>query len=99
MLATAVKPDAPGEVAILARILGNAEGTLPPAMARHILDCGFSESDKARMHDLVVRNQNDALSADEKEELQAYARAGTMLSILKSRARRALRNKPTKRSS
>jgi hypothetical protein len=41
------------------------------------------------MHDLAVRNQNDELSAAEKEELFAYGKAGTVLSILKSKARRS----------
>ena len=50
------------------------------------------------MHDLAVRNQQDALSAAEKEELLAYAKAGTLLSILKSKARRALKLKPKKQT-
>jgi hypothetical protein len=85
------------EITILARVLGNDEGQLPPDMARYILTLGFSERDKARMHDLAVRNQEDTLSPSEKEELFAYAKAGTLLSILKSRARRVLRSKPRKR--
>lgn len=91
--------DAGSEVAILARILGNQEGALSPQMARYILGRGFSDDDKARMHDLATRNQTDALSADEHDELLAYSKAGTVLSILKSRARRVLRGKVRKRAS
>jgi hypothetical protein len=87
------------EISILARILGNEEGQLPPAMARYILTLGFSTRDKARMHDLAVHNQEDALTPGEKEELLAYAKAGTLLSILKSQARRTLGVKSKKRSS
>jgi len=90
---------ATNEVAILARILGNGDGDLPREIARYVLTLGFSDHDKARMHDLAVRNQNDALSDAEKEELFAYGKAGTLLSILKSKARRALKVKPRKRSS
>jgi hypothetical protein len=43
---------------------------------------------------LAVRNQNDDLSAEERRELLAYGKAGTLLSILKSKARRTLRIKP-----
>ena len=50
------------------------------------------------MHELAVRNQTDALSSKEKEELFAYSKTGTLLSILKSRARRTLRVKPKKRT-
>jgi hypothetical protein len=88
----------PSEVTILARVLGNEEGQLPPELARYFLTLGFNEREKARMHDLAVRNQDDALSPAEKEELFAYAKAGTLLAILKSRARRALRAKPRKRT-
>jgi hypothetical protein len=77
------------EVTILARILGNQHGQLP--LSRYILKTDFTDEDKARMHDLATRNQDDDLSPHEKEELFAYAKAGTLLSILKSKARRALR--------
>ncbi len=87
------------EVSILARVLGNEDGQLPPAMARYILKLGFSGRDKTRMHDLAVRNQEEALSSAEKRVLFAYAKAGTLLSILKSNARRALKIKPKKRTS
>ncbi len=85
------------EVAILARVLAMKMGLyLFPWL--YLLNREFSDSDKARMHVLAVRNQEDALSADELEELDAYAKAGTMLSILKSRARRALGIKLQKRT-
>ncbi len=83
------------EIGILARVLGDEQGRLPAEMARYLLDRDFSAADKARMHDLVVRNQSDELSSAEKDELFSFARAGTMLSILQSRARRALGVKPT----
>jgi hypothetical protein len=86
------------EVAILARILGNGQNELPADVARYVLTLGFGERDKARMHDLAVGNQDDALSTSEKEELVAYAKAGSLLSILKSKARRALGAKPRKRT-
>ena len=89
----------PMEVTILARVLAKGKGKLPREMARYLLNCGFSASDTARMHDLAVRNQEDGLSDDEKEELSAYAKTGTVLSILKSRARRALRSNLKKRTS
>jgi hypothetical protein len=86
------------EVTILARVLGNDQDELPPEMARYLLTLGFSDRDKVRMHDLAERNQDDALSASEKEQLFAYAKAGTLLSILKSKARRVLKIKVKKHS-
>lgn len=86
------------EVSILARVLGNDHAELPIDMARYLLTLGFSPHDRDRMHDLAVRNQDDALSDDERNELFAYARTGTVLSILKSKARRVLKIKPKKRT-
>jgi hypothetical protein len=86
------------EAAILARILGNDQEQLPREMARYLLTLGFSDRDKARMHSLAVRNQEDILPSAEKEELLGYAKAGTVLSILKSKARRVLKVKPKKRT-
>jgi len=85
------------EVTILGRLLGDDRGQFTPEMARHILDRDFSDRDKARMHDLAVRNQDDALTELELEELHAYGKAGDVLAILKSKARRTLGIKPTKR--
>lgn len=90
-------PPGEREVSILARVLVNDRGEIPPGMARYVLGLGFSDRDKARMHDLAVRNQEDALDAGEKEELLAYAKAGSLLSILKSKARRSLKAKTAKR--
>jgi hypothetical protein len=88
----------PKEVAILAHVLGNNKGRLPLGVARYLLQLSFSDEDKARMHDLAVRNQDGLLSPVEKDELLAYARAGSLISILKSRARRSLRNQSRKRA-
>jgi len=95
---SAIDHDGPSEVTILARVLGNEDGVLPVQMARYLVRRGFSEDEKSRMHELAVRNQEDVLSADEKEELLAFARAGTLLSILKSRARRVIRSNARKRT-
>jgi hypothetical protein len=86
------------EVTILARVFDDERGLLPPELARSILEVEFSDRDKARMHDLAVRNQADGLTAAEKEEMYAWGKAGTLLGILKSKARRTLKIKPKKRS-
>jgi hypothetical protein len=78
------------EVTILARVFDDERGLLPRELARSILDVEFSERDKARMHDLAVRNQDDDLSPSEKEDLFAFAKAGTLLSILQSIKKRFL---------
>ena len=89
MSATTARPGE-NEVTILARVLGDERGELSPELARHILGLGFSDRDKARMHDLAIRNQDDGLSPAEKDELFAFGKAGDLLALLKSKARRAL---------
>jgi hypothetical protein len=78
------------EVTILARFLTNGGGPQPKTLARYILHLTISERDKARMHELAVRNQDDDLAPAEKKEMLAFAKAATLLSILKSKARRTL---------
>jgi hypothetical protein len=87
---TATHSPGENEVTILARILGNEDGQLSADFARYILSHEISERDKARMHDLAVRNQNDELTPAEKQEMFSFAKATTLLSILKSKARRTL---------
>jgi Fic family protein len=78
------------EVTVFARIFGNGDEQIPAEFARQILDLQVSKRDEARMQDLVVRNQNDGLSPAEKEEMIAFAKATSLLGILKSKARRTL---------
>jgi hypothetical protein len=89
-MSTATTHAGENEVTILARFLSDENGRLPEDVARYILDITISERDKARMHNLAVRNQDDALTPAEKEEMHAFGKAATLLSILKSKARRTL---------
>jgi hypothetical protein len=97
-MSTAITHNRENEVTILARFLGNGDGQLPKDVARYILDLHVSERDKARMHDLVVRNQHDTLTPAEKKEMHDFGKAGEVLAILKSKARRTLGVKPKKRT-
>ena len=97
-MATATTRSGDNEVTILARFLTNGDRPLPKNLARYILGLTISERDKARMHDLVVRNQNDELTPAEKKEMHDFGKAGDVLAILKSKARRTLGVKPKKRT-
>ena len=96
-MTTATPHAGENEVTILARILGNENGQLPQDLARYILGLNVSERDKARMHDLAARNQDDGLTPAEKEEMFAFGKATTLLSLLKSKARRTVGIKPETR--
>jgi hypothetical protein len=78
------------EPTVFARILGCGDGQLPAEYARQILAIEVSDTDKARMHDLLRRNREDRLSPGETQEMHAFAKATSLLGILKSKARRTL---------
>lgn len=82
------------EVAIFSRVLLGGGRALTPQMARYWLARGFTDEDKARMHELAVKNQAGALSAEELHELDSYIRVSDLLAILQSKARKALKAKP-----
>jgi len=88
---TSPSVDPTSEVAILGRLLAGSEKTLTRELATHFLRLEFSDPDKGRMHDLAVRNQADELTEAEREEMLSYAKAGCLLGILQSRARRFLK--------
>ena len=90
MRSSALRLNSHLDVAILARALGNGKEQIPLPVARYFAQCDFTKRDQARIHKLATGNQSGALSEEEKAELFAYVRAGTVLSILKSKARRAL---------
>src|SRR4051794_21673133 len=67
------------DAVIVSRILTDSKNGLSPEVARHILDVGFSDDDKARMHELAVKNQEGSISPKELEELDSYIKAGDLL--------------------
>src|SRR5262245_49640332 len=81
----------PTEVAILTRLLFNGQDGLTPELARHFLGLGFREEDKARMHELAQKNQAGRISPQELQELDSYIKAGDLLAILQSKARKLLK--------
>ena len=78
------------EIAIFGRIIRPDKGNLSRELARYVLTLGFDETDQARMQDLAARNQEEKLSTVEKEELLNYVKAGHLLALLHSKARKSL---------
>lgn len=87
------------EVEILGRLFVNGKAELTPQRAQYLLELGFSEEDRARMADLAEKNQAGRLTNEEREELLGFSKAGCLLGILHSRARRALRKSRGRRRS
>ena len=61
-------------------------------VARSILQLSFTSDERARMHELAVKNQDGTLTPEEESELDHYNRVGSLLSIMKSKARKLLKN-------
>jgi hypothetical protein len=81
-----------GEAAVFLRVWEGQR--LTPELARHVLRLGFSEEDRARMHELAVKNQEGALTPEETRELDSFVAVGDLLAVLQSRARTLLRAAP-----
>ncbi len=79
------------QAAIFLRLWETEDGTLPRTLARTILKLGFPKYDKARMHELAVKNQQARISTSELKELDNYIASGDLLALLQSKARSTLK--------
>ena len=85
------------EAAIFGRLLDVQSEHLTPDLARHILALNFTTQDRARIHELIVKNQQGQLTPDEQAELDNYNHVGDLLSLWHSKARVAMK-KPANHS-
>jgi hypothetical protein len=81
------------EGALWGRLIQPTNGTFPQAAARAVLAINFTETDKARMHDLAQRNGEGKLSLSEIEELGTYIKVANVLALLHAKARRSLKKR------
>ncbi len=79
------------EIAILSRLLEAANAPLSAEAARCLLAISFTEEDRERMNELAEKARAGTISAEERDEADSYERAGHVLSLLKSKARKALK--------
>jgi hypothetical protein len=81
------------EAAILSRVIRPEKDDLPDEQAKALLRLKFEQSDLDRLHELVVRNQDDELTTAEKEELGDYLRVSAFLDLMHAKARYSLRKR------
>jgi hypothetical protein len=80
------------EAAILTRMIHPERVDLPEEAAEAVLKLfGLDQSDADRLHDLLVRNQDDALTPAEKDELETYLRVSMMIDLMHAKARYSLK--------
>ena len=83
----------PSEATILSKVfLRNPHG-LTKEQARYLVGLGFGDEDKERMKELARKNREGEISAEELRELDSYIKAGDLLAILQSKARKFLKAK------
>jgi hypothetical protein len=82
---------AASDAAILSRLIRPADGSLPATASEAWLDIRFEQGDLDRMHELVVKNQEDRLTAGERAELENYRRVSFLLDLLHAKARLSLK--------
>ncbi len=89
-VSSAMRKERTSEIAIFSRLIRADNGNLSRLLARYLLTLGFDQDDQVRMSDLAERNQEGTLEPDEVEELRNFVKAGHMLALLHSKARRSL---------
>jgi hypothetical protein len=82
------------EGAILARLIRPEDDDLPAEAAEALLDMRFDRHDLDRIHELVVKNQDDALTPAEKADLESYLHVSSILDLIHAKARRSLKKRP-----
>ena len=73
-------------------ILTNLSGTFSPQAAEGILSLSFSDEQRQIMKLLAEKARAGELNEDEREQATSFERVSSLLGILQSRARVALRN-------
>lgn len=79
------------EAEILTRLFEPDQADLSPEAARSLLAVEFSSEDKTRMDQLATKARDGALSSAEEHEIESYTLVGSLLGIIKSKARRSLK--------
>jgi hypothetical protein len=80
---------------ILEGLIAPEHGEFSADLARYVLGIRFTEEKVSRYGRLVEKNQEGGLEPNEREELDAYVTANSLLMILKSKARRSLVEHPS----
>jgi hypothetical protein len=79
------------EGAIWVRLIGSDKPTFSAALARSILDLEFPPEDRARMHELAAKARAGSLAPAEQVQIDSYSRVGSILGLMKSKARVSLK--------
>jgi hypothetical protein len=79
------------EAAILCRMVRPQQDDLAAAEAQALLRVDFDRQDLDRLHELVTKNQDDAMTPAEKDELESYLRVSCFIDLMRAKARLSLK--------
>jgi hypothetical protein len=79
------------DAATLARLIHPEQDDLPADVAKAMLAVRFDSGELARIHELLTKNQDDALTPAEKADLESYLRVSSFFDLMRAKARRSLR--------
>lgn len=82
------------EAAILSRVIHPERDDLPSEAARALLRLELDRQDLDRLHELVTKNQDGALTSAERSELEGYLRVSSFLDLMHAKARLSLHERP-----
>jgi hypothetical protein len=80
-----------GDAAVLTRLIRPNNDDLPAPEAKALLNIRFDNHELARIQELVAKNQDNALTPDEKADLESYLRVSAFVDLMHAKARRSLR--------
>ena len=80
----------PNDATLLSRVLEPDKPLLSAAAAESILALDFPPAERDRLKELANKARSGDLSPGEQQEIDSYGRVGSLLSILKSKARKTL---------
>ena len=80
------------EAGIITRMVHPDQDDWPADIAKGLLRLSLDQSDLDRFHDLVVRNQDDALTSAERNELESYLRISLLVDLIHAKALVTLKN-------
>ena len=72
---------------LLDRVIQADHSEWPIALAEAILRMEFSERDRTQLHDLLIKNQSDALTPIEQRSLESYRNVSLLFDLLRAKAR------------
>jgi hypothetical protein len=79
------------EAAILARLIQIGNDELPAGAPEYLLSIRFADRDTGRMNELSELARQGKLTKDEQAELDSYIHVGSLLAVIQSKGRRAVR--------